>query len=249
LNQNLWLLELEDVEKNSGRLVQKLKVAERKSKSTKSYFTPNDVLYGKLRPYLNKVVVADEEGYSTTEIVAIRSYSSQIDPRYTAIALRNPNFVSYVEKKGQGTKMPRLRTEDAVTSYFPLPPLAEQKRIVAKVDELMALCDRLEQAQNERENQRQRFVAATHHQLNATDESAPQAIRLLATELPTLTARPADVTALRQTILNLAVRGKLVPQDPNDEPATELLNLIVAEKERLISEKVVKKSKTNQPWV
>ncbi len=143
LNQKQWLLELEDIEKDTGRLLVRSRVSERESKSTKSEFFIGDILYGKLRPYLNKVLVADESGYSTTEIVAIRSYLP-LCSKYCALALRRPDFVDYVTRLGQGTKMPRLRTEDAVVAPFPLPPLAEQHRIVAKVDALMTLCDQLE---------------------------------------------------------------------------------------------------------
>lgn len=138
-----WLLELEDIEKASGKIVQRLRVVDRSPKSIKSKFQLGDVLYGKLRPYLNKVVVADRPGFSTTEIVALRCYGESV-PEYTCLALRRPDFVAYVTRLGQGTKMPRLRTEDAVSALFPLPPLAEQHRIVAKVDELMALCDEME---------------------------------------------------------------------------------------------------------
>ena len=143
LNQDRWLLELEDVEKDTGRLLARMQVSGRESKSTKSEFRVGDILYGKLRPYLNKVLVADEPGYSTTEIVAFRPYLP-LCSEYCALALRRPDFVAYVTRLGQGTKMPRLRTEDAIIAPFPLPPLAEQRRIVAKVDELVALCDRLE---------------------------------------------------------------------------------------------------------
>ena len=143
LDPSCWLLELGDIEKDTGRLISKVRSAERASKSTKSEFQPGDILYGKLRPYLNKVLVADEQGYSTTEIVAIRPYVSFCS-EYCALALRRPDFVKYVTKLGQGTKMPRLRTKDAIVAPFPLPPLAEQHRIVAKVGELMVLCDRLE---------------------------------------------------------------------------------------------------------
>ena len=144
LKQNLWLLELEDVEKDTGRLLARIKASERESKSTKSEFRADDILYGKLRPYLNKVLVSDEPGYSTTEIVALRPYLP-ICSQYCALALRSPDFVTYVTHSAKGTKMPRLRKEDAIIAPFPLPPLAEQRRIVAKVDELMALCDRLEE--------------------------------------------------------------------------------------------------------
>ena len=107
---------------------------------------------------------------------------------------------------------------------FPLPPLAEQHRIVAKVDELMALCDRLEAARAEREATRDRLTAASLARLNAPDPDPTtfaSHARFALDALPALTTRPDQIKQLRQTILNLAVRGKLVPQDRNDEPAAE----------------------------
>lgn len=88
LNREFWLLELEDIEKDTGRLLARIAAAERQSKSTKSEFRVDDILYGKLRPYLNKVLVADKPGYSTTEIVALRPYVS-LCSRYCAVALRD----------------------------------------------------------------------------------------------------------------------------------------------------------------
>lgn len=106
----------------------------------------------------------------------------------------------------------------------PLPPLAEQHRIVAKVDELMALCDRLEAARKDRETKRDRLSAASLARLNTPDpETFTADARFTLEALPALTTRPNQIKQLRQTILNLAIRGKLVPQDPNDEPASELL--------------------------
>ena len=228
LKQDLWLLELEDVEKDTGRLLARITVSERDSKSTKSEFRPGDILYGKLRPYLNKVLIADEPGYSTTEIVTLRSYLP-ICPEYCALALRRPDFVAYVTRLGQGTKMPRLRTEDAVVAPFPLPPLAEQRRIVAKVDELMALCDRLEATQTKRETKRTRLTATSLARLNTPDPDQAtfrEHVAFALENIAPLTTRPDQIKTLRQTILNLAVRGKLVPQDPNDEPAEKLLEKI-----------------------
>jgi len=228
LDPSLWLLELEDIEKETGRLVARISVADRESKSTKSEFQVGDILYGKLRPYLTKVLVADAPGYSTTEIVAIRPFLP-LCSEYCALALKRPAFVDYVTRLGQGTKMPRLRTEDAVVSPFPLPPLAEQHRIVAKVDELMALLDRLEAARTTREATRDRLTAASLARLTAPDADAadlPANARFALTTLPALTTRPDQIKPLRQTILNLAVRGKLVEQDPTDEPASELLKRI-----------------------
>jgi type I restriction enzyme, S subunit len=230
LRQERWLLELEDIEKDTSRIVERLRVKDRDSQSTKSEFEIGDILYGKLRPYLNKVVVADEPGYSTTEIVAIRPFL-KLRPEYCALAFRRPDFVAYVERLGRGTKMPRLRTPDAMVAPFPLPPLAEQHRIVAKVDELMALCDRLEAARGSREVARDRLSAGSLARLNATDPETFQAdVRFALDALPALTTRPDQIQQLRQTILNLAVRGKLVPQDRNDEPASVLVKRIAKAK-------------------
>ncbi|HEV7457316.1 MAG TPA: restriction endonuclease subunit S [Roseococcus sp.] len=232
LDPNGWLLELEDIEKDTGKLLERVRVRERLSLSTKSEFRAGDILYGKLRPYLNKVLVADEQGYSTTEIVAIRPLML-CSAAYCALAFRRPDFVEYVERLGRGTKMPRLRTPDAVNALFPLPPLAEQHRIVAKVDELMALCDRLEAARTAREATRDRLAAASLARLNTPDpETFPSDARFALDALPALTTRPDQIKHLRQTILNLAVRGKLVAQNPNDEPATKLLERIGLEKAR-----------------
>lgn len=223
-----WLLELEDVEKDTGRLVARMRVSDRESQSTKSEFQTGDILYGKLRPYLNKVLTADEPGYSTTEIVAIRPFLP-LCSAYCAIALRRPDFVDYVSRLGQGTKMPRLRTEDAIVAAFPLPPLAEQHRIVAKVDELMALCDRLDEARKEREAARDRLTAASLARLNAPDPDPATFTthaRFALDNLPALTTRANQIKQLRQTILRLGLAGKLTKQLASEASATELLERI-----------------------
>jgi type I restriction enzyme S subunit len=230
LDPERWLLELEDIEKDTSVALSHLRVKDRDSLSTKSEFMVGDILYGKLRPYLNKVVVADEPGYSTTEIVAIRPFLP-LCSEYCAMALRRPDFVKYVERLGRGTKMPRLRTPDAIAAPFPLPPLAEQHRIVAKVHELMALCDRLETARAERESRRDRLTTASHYHLtNGADvEAFRKHVHFCLNHLPHFTNRPEQIKQFRQTILNLAVRGRLVAQTPNDESASLLLKRLAAE--------------------
>jgi type I restriction enzyme S subunit len=110
-----------------------------------------------------------------------------------------------------------------------LPPHGEQPRVVAKVNELMALCDRLETARAEREEMRDRLASASLARLNAPNpETFHDDVSFALDMLPALTTRPDQINQLRQTILNLAVRGKLVPQDCKDEPASTLLERIVA---------------------
>lgn len=130
---------------------------------------------------------------------------------------------------------------------FPLPPIAEQHRIVAKVNELMALCDELEAARTERETKRDRLAAASLARLDTPDpETFRDDARFALDAMPALTARPDQIKQLRQTILNLAVRGKLVPQDPTDEPAVELLKRISWKKAELIKLGQIKREKAPQ---
>ena len=127
-----------------------------------------------------------------------------------------------------------------------IPPLAEQHRIVAKVDELMALCDQLEAARTAREDTRDRLTKASLARLSAPGTDVPafrSHARFAVDALPALTARADQVKHLRQTILSLAVRGRLVEQDPEDEPASELLKRIDAEKRRLVEAGVIRKLK------
>ena len=146
--------------------------------------------------------------------------------------------------------MNNISLGDVTSFVIPLPPLAEQHRIVAKVDELMALCDRLDAARAEREATRDRLAAASLARLNAPDPD-PARFRNHAAfaldNLAPLATRLDQVKALRQTILNLAVRGKLVPQDPNDEPAAELLKRIAADHVRLEESGAIKRSKPLPP--
>ena len=150
-----------------------------------------------------------------------------------------------------GTTVQSLKYSEFEVQSFPLPPLAEQHRIVAKVDELMALCDELETAQSQRESRRDRLVASSLHRLNNGDagpepDGQPtfkESARFYFNHLPKLTVRPGHIKQLRQTILDLAVRGKLVEQDPGDEPASSMIASICKTKKRLIDEKKLKQSR------
>jgi len=194
-------------------------------------------------------------GAGTTELHIVRPIFVVAD--YILIFLKSSHFIEAGIPKMTGTAgQKRVPKDYFAFSPFPLPPLAEQHRIVAKVDELMALCDELEAAQAKRERRRDRLVAATLHGLGrdrspsgpllSVDPKRPQsnedggfgetALPIFFNHLPRLTTRPEHIHQLRQTILNLAVRGKLVPQDPNDKPASELFKRIRVEKEQLMKE-------------
>ena len=134
LDMDSWILDLEDIEKDSGRLLQKKRMKVLLSKSDKHLFYKGNVLYSKLRPYLNKVIVADEDGACTTEILAFDF--GHIYNKYAQAYLMSPFFVDYANSDSYGIKMPRLGSKRGNNALFPLPPLKEQQRIVAQIEKL-----------------------------------------------------------------------------------------------------------------
>ena len=182
---NEWILELEDIEKDSGRIIQKLCKDDRKACGTRHKFYRNEILYSKLRTYLNKVLVAPSSGFCTSEIIPI--HCIETNPWFICFVLRSNYFLDYTASLGYGVKMPRLGTNDALISYIPLPPLSEQARIVDEVAKWNIIINEIEDDKLELE---------------------------------------AYVKKTKSKILDLAISGKLVPQDPDDEPAIELLKRI-----------------------
>ncbi|EBL2701838.1 restriction endonuclease subunit S [Salmonella enterica] len=243
-----WILELEDIEKVTSKLINKVTFAERPFKSSKNRFSQGDVLYGKLRPYLDKVIVANEPGVCTTEIIPITSYGN-IYPEFLRLLLKAPNFIIYANSSTHGMNLPRLGTEKAQQAVIELAPIQEQLRIVSRVDKLMSLCDQLEQHSLTSLDAHQQLVETLLTTLTDSqnaDELAENWARI-SEHFDTLFTTEASIAALKQTILQLAVMGKLVPQDPNDEPASELLKRIAQEKAQLVKDGKMKKQKPLPP--
>ncbi|MCE7661052.1 restriction endonuclease subunit S [Vibrio fluvialis] len=243
-----WVLELEDVEKYTSRLLKKVRFEERVFKSTKNSFQKNDVIYGKLRPYLDKVLVADEDGACTTEMIPIRGYIGLM-PEFIRLVLKTPYFIEYANTSTHGMNLPRMGTDKARAALFPLAPLNEQRRIVTKVDELMVLCDQLEQ-QTEASIEAHQVLVTTLLDTLTNSADANELMQnwaRISEHFDTLFTTEESIDQLKQTILQLAVMGKLVPQDPSDEPAAELLKRIAEEKAQLVKEKKIKKQKALPP--
>lgn len=171
-------------------------------------------------------------GAGTTELHVVRPLILNAD--YMLLFLKTPHFIETGISKMTGTAgQKRVPKHYFAHSPFPLPPLTEQQRIVAKVDELMALCDRLEETHNTREATRDRLTTASLSRLTATDtdEQTFQAhARFALDTLPALTARPDQIKILRQTILDLAVRGRLVEQQSGEGTGSELLDSLIKTK-------------------
>lgn len=188
------------------------------------------------------VVTQDVLPANTNQALAIiRGTQSVYEPAFLLSCIQS-SVSQVVLDKARGGAMNNVSLEDIQNFIVPLPPLAEQHRIVAKVDELMALCDQLQAERNKCESRLDRLVASSLNRISTTTaEEAKDATSFHLNYLPRLTTRTEHIKQLRQTILNLAARGRLVPQDPNDEPAAELLKRIQVEKARLVKEGVQKK--------
>ncbi len=186
IQDDSWILELEDIKRETADIIQYLSKKDRRINGVRHKFSEGDILYSKLRTYLNKVLVAPKGGFCTTEIMPLNTYGG-ISNKYVCNVLRSPYFLGYTQNCVYGVKMPRLSTTDACKGPIPLPPLAEQQRIVEEIERWFKLIDIIEQGKADLQS---------------------------------------SIKQAKNKILDLAIHGKLVPQDPNDEPSSELLKRI-----------------------
>ena len=142
-----WILDLEDIEKDTGVLLAKKRMKDIQSKSDKHIFYSGNVLYSKLRPYLNKVIIADENGYCTSEILAFDF--GMILNKYAQIYLMSPYFVDYAMSDAYGVKMPRLGSKQGNNALMPLPPFKEQVRIAEQLAKITPIVNRYASSQSE----------------------------------------------------------------------------------------------------
>ncbi|MGY5763119.1 restriction endonuclease subunit S [Vibrio cincinnatiensis] len=212
----------------------------------------NTVIYSTVRPYLLNIAVIDRdfnpEPIASTAFAIIHPLSG-ISSSYIYRYLRSPSFIEYVESVQTGIAYPAINDKQFFFGLIPVPPSAEQHRIVAKVDELMALCDQLEQQTEDSIEAHQVLVTTLLDTLpNSADaDELMQNWARISEHFDTLFTTEESIDQLKQTILQLAVMGKLVPQDPTDEPASELLKRIAEEKAQLVKEKKIKKQKALPP--
>ena len=139
---NGWILDLEDIEKDTGRLLVKVHKDQRATTSSKHIFKEGNVLYSKLRTYLNKVVIAEQDGYCTSEIIPL-DFGCYVNPEYARYVLMSNMYLRYTALCGYGVKMPRLGTNDGRRAPFPLPPLKEQNLIVNKIEQTVEVLSKV----------------------------------------------------------------------------------------------------------
>lgn len=142
IEEDDWVLELEDIESYTGRLLHTKMKKERAISGVRHSFKSGDILFSRLRTYLNKVLLPTKDGSCSTEIVPITPFKC-VTQEYLYYWLRSSYFVEYATSCGYGVKMPRLSTSDANKAILPLPPLEEQKRIVDTIQGLQTSIDEI----------------------------------------------------------------------------------------------------------
>lgn len=194
---------------------------------------------------VGKVSILDVDAYHNEAIISIFPYTG-IQQNYLFKVL--PSIANSGNKKNAIMGF-TLNSESLALLTIPVPPTIEQHRIVAKVDELMALCDQLEQQTEASIEAHQLLVSTLLNTLthSADADELMENWARISDHFDTLFTTEESIDQLKQTILQLAVMGKLVPQDPNDEPASVLLERIAEEKAQLIKEKKIKKQKALPP--
>ena len=192
---------------------------------------------------LGNVAFYNDEEIMLGKSACYFNLSHNIYKHYIKLLLESPYFRTYAIQNSTGSTIKNLGLKAMNEFPIPLPPLSEQQRIVAKVDELMALCDKLESEQTANLKTHQTLVKTLLETLTlaADAEELQAAWERMVPHFDILFSTEDSIEQLKQTILQLAVMGKLVKQDPSDEPASELLKKIAKEKERLVKEGKLKK--------
>ena len=141
ISPDTWSLDLEDIEKETGKVIARIPAQKRKIIGDKAVFHKGDILYSKLRPYLKKILIADGNGVCSSEIVPFTQYGN-IDTLYLLYFLKTPHVDYVINSVTYGVKMPRVGSDTMLNLLVPLPPLEEQKRIVAKIEEIFPYIER-----------------------------------------------------------------------------------------------------------
>ena len=186
------------------------------------------VIYSTVRPYILNIAIIESsfspEPIASTAFAIIHPYTA-MNANFIYYYLRSPVFINYVESCQTGVAYPAINDKQFFSGIIAVPPSSEQARITKKIKELMSLCDQLEQHSLTSLDAHQQLVET----LLTTLTDSQNAVELaenwarISEHFDTLFTTEASIDALQQTILQLAVMGKLVPQDPNDSSAEILL--------------------------
>ena len=212
-------------------------------KLASKFCTSSDVMVGRYGASVGKVFWGSEGAYNVALVKMVDAYQA-FEIKFLFQLLVSPigqSLFAGISRSAQDG----FNKNDIERKLIPLPPFAEQSRIVTRVEELMRVCDALEVKGKLEAAQHAQLVTTLLDTLTGSDtpETLAENWQRIATHFDLLLDRPQAIDAFEQTILQLAVRGLLVLQDPSDEPASALLQKIRAEKDRLILEGKIKRDK------
>ena len=234
---------------SSGKLdftdVKYISKKDHESISIRSKVEFGDILFAMIGSIGNPVLVDTYQEFSVKNVALFKPYQREItNIRYVLKYLIY--ITDHLKANAQGAVQSFVSLNVLRNTPIPIPPLDEQQRIVTKVDELMQLCDQLEQQQNLSSEAHDQLVDTLLNVLtNSSDvDEFQQNWQRISENFDLLFITEYSVEQLKQTILQLAVMGKLVKQDSNDEPASELLKQIAKEKNKLVKDGKIKKSKS-----
>ncbi len=238
-----WI-KIGDTEKNSKYInSSKEKIIKEGIKNSRyvkkgDFLLTNSMSFG--RPYILNINGCIHDGW-----LVISEYKKNYDKDFLYHMLSSNFTYSQFSNVVSGSVVKNLNTEKVINSIFPLPPLEEQKRIVEKVEKLQELIKNLKEIYSSDEKNRNNFKKSllTEIEKSSDDTKLLNNLELVFNNFDKIVKTKEDIKDIRNLILSLAIKGKLVPQNENDEPAGELLKRIQAEKERLIKEKIIKKEK------
>ena len=219
------------------------------SQLVKAQCTIGDLVLTNRGARVGAVAILDQPEFANSNIgpqlTSIRTNPIFINTRFIMICIQSPSFQKRFLNTNSGTAMNFVNLTKTSEILLPIAPILEQNRIVTRVDELMALCDQLEQEQTDNSETHQLLVKTLLDTLTKATDHADfiSTWKMIEQNFNLLFTTEASIDELKQTILQLAVMGKLVPQDPNDEPASVLLEKIAKEKARLVKEGKIKKQK------
>lgn len=219
LTDSDWVLDLEDIERDTGRILNKASIKTRDIFGEKIVFAKNDILYSKLRPYLKKNLVAPDNGVCTSEIVPFNTFGN-IYNEFINQYLRSPFVDNYINSVTYGMKMPRVGTDTMLNLIVPLPPIEEQQRIVEKLNTILPIIDSMavygikKKAGRPKQEEALAFISSLLGTQKSTDSKTvtPEILELTAKakeELPAIVKKYADlmgVTYNRITIRHQKTR-------------------------------------------
>lgn len=141
-SDSVWNITLDQIESNTGKISNKKYISVSKASQSTNYINGNNVLYSKLRPNLNKVIISDEFAIATSELIPLFPDKDRLVGKYLLYYLRSEPFVKWASVAVTGAKMPRTDMKQFWKYPLPLPPLEDQKRIVDLLDRAQALIDK-----------------------------------------------------------------------------------------------------------